>query len=402
MTKKVTAKNETKIQVKPSKKKVAYALNMCMVSLSQIVDYGDVNVLQQEYDAILNNLNIENVPKDDALLRAFKQILDACHFYLLHSIDKEILKKKQEARLKGALCKAVGGGNIFAILGSPNPWVIAASAASVVGVMAVKYKTERDKAKLENEIEEWELDKTALEQLHNLRRTLFETAWRLCEVHDLPLGYRLSEKMISVYDAAVADVNPISRYERLSVLEDRFAFEAYPLFYYYKGRAALEASEVYSESSDAYRHSAKEAFEKFFALNQINDLLREDVITASAYLDAASLAETRDEMFKCVVKAQENAGLNCEVVQACAFRYLYLMKDTSPVAGSLGKKERESCVRNCVWCLRYLISCFFFLFSFFVIFFYIIIICFGIIECGGEVRLQAFFDKCLIFSGKNV
>lgn len=32
------------------------ALNMCMVSLSQIVDYNDTNVLRQEYDAILNNL----------------------------------------------------------------------------------------------------------------------------------------------------------------------------------------------------------------------------------------------------------------------------------------------------------------------------------------------------------
>ena len=38
--------------------KAAYALNMCMVSLSQIVDYNDINILKQEYDAILNNLNI--------------------------------------------------------------------------------------------------------------------------------------------------------------------------------------------------------------------------------------------------------------------------------------------------------------------------------------------------------
>ena len=27
-------------------------------SLSQIVDYNDINILKQEYDAILNNLNI--------------------------------------------------------------------------------------------------------------------------------------------------------------------------------------------------------------------------------------------------------------------------------------------------------------------------------------------------------
>ena len=72
-----------------------YALNLCMVSLSQIVDYADINVLKQEYDSILNNLNLEVMPKDEALLTAIKQILDTCHFYILHQKDKELLAKKQ-------------------------------------------------------------------------------------------------------------------------------------------------------------------------------------------------------------------------------------------------------------------------------------------------------------------
>ena len=38
----------------------AYALNMCTVSISQIIDYNDVYILEQEYDAILNNTNIRN------------------------------------------------------------------------------------------------------------------------------------------------------------------------------------------------------------------------------------------------------------------------------------------------------------------------------------------------------
>lgn len=32
--------------------KSAYALNLCTVSISQIVDYDDLNILEQEYDAI--------------------------------------------------------------------------------------------------------------------------------------------------------------------------------------------------------------------------------------------------------------------------------------------------------------------------------------------------------------
>ena len=34
--------------------KAAYALNMCTVSVSQIIDYSDLNILEQEYEAILN------------------------------------------------------------------------------------------------------------------------------------------------------------------------------------------------------------------------------------------------------------------------------------------------------------------------------------------------------------
>ena len=34
--------------------KAAYALNLCTVSVSQIIDYADVNILEQEYETILN------------------------------------------------------------------------------------------------------------------------------------------------------------------------------------------------------------------------------------------------------------------------------------------------------------------------------------------------------------
>ena len=39
----------------------AYALNLCAVSVSQIIDYNDINILDQEYDNILNNLKIVKI-----------------------------------------------------------------------------------------------------------------------------------------------------------------------------------------------------------------------------------------------------------------------------------------------------------------------------------------------------
>ena len=57
------------------KLRAAYALNMCMVSISQIIDYDDLYILEQEYEQILNNLNIEMMPKDEALLKIIKQFI---------------------------------------------------------------------------------------------------------------------------------------------------------------------------------------------------------------------------------------------------------------------------------------------------------------------------------------
>ena len=54
--------------------RAAYALNMCTVSVSQIIDYNDEYILEQEYDAILNNLNLENIPKDEALLNILTEL----------------------------------------------------------------------------------------------------------------------------------------------------------------------------------------------------------------------------------------------------------------------------------------------------------------------------------------
>lgn len=71
----------------------AYALNLWTVSISQIIDYNDVNVLEQEYNTIMNNLNLENMPDDEALLDVIKEIMDEISFLRISEGDKKILEK---------------------------------------------------------------------------------------------------------------------------------------------------------------------------------------------------------------------------------------------------------------------------------------------------------------------
>lgn len=381
-----------------SKYKAAYALNACMVSLSQIVDYNDINILNQEYDILLNNLNLQNIIKDEAMLNALKQILDTCHFYLLHAKDKEMLKKKQAARMKGALGRALGGANVLAIFGTPNPYAIAAGVLAMAGVAAVRYKSERDKAKLENELEEWQLERTALEQLHNLRRTLFETAWRLSEHYDFNDNWRLTERQIKIYNDTLANPDPLGRLESLTLIEDQF--EAYPIFWYYKARAALETASAYrtkemlhegevektldygedQELYDRFMRESAVALDRFIEIQSKNVIFRTDTLAASAYLDKAFLVkagasrskkcciqkasaghvfvdndERALEIMENVDKARSIAGTDLEILQVCATYYLGLHEYFY-----FSKKNHGQCVENCYkgakYCLRVLLN----------------------------------------------
>jgi hypothetical protein len=383
---------------KKKQMRAACALNMCMVSLSQIVDYQDLEILKMEYDSVLNNLNLEKVVKDESLLKALQAIMDACHFYILHAKEKEILKKKQQARLKSALGNAIGGGNVIAIFGKGNPWAIAAGAAAMIGVAAVNYKSQRDKAKLENEIDEWQLERSALEQLHNLRRTLFETAWRFAEKYNYPDFWRLTEKQISVYNEIIRIPDPLTRYENLLQIKDNFEaypnfeaysnFEAYPIFWYSLGRAALETSDAYRPDAgegerkrviaygdgdkslqEKYRGKALEAYAEFTRRHRENNLMREDVIAASAYLDHAQLCDssTREglaNILKDTDSACKLAPMDEEILQSCAFRYLQLYaksEDLRDWKGPDGQRKISDAViglipKNAEKCLRFLLD----------------------------------------------
>lgn len=179
--------------------------------------------------------------------------------------------------------------------------------------------------------EEWRLERSALEQLHGLRRTLFETAWRLADTYQFPDEWRLTEKQISQYDRILMDPDALRRYYRLEVLDK--SFSKYPIFWYHKARAALEVTwEKAPDGSNKYEDALCSHFkqEALAALEEFDrqyiPLMREDIIAASAYMDMIQLmeyrGECRDKVLTLIQKAERMAGSNYDILQMCAYRYL--------------------------------------------------------------------------------
>lgn len=324
------------------KLKAAYALNMCTVSVSQIVDYNDIYVLEQEYDAILNNLNLKQMPKDEALLRIISELLNTITFFRIQEIQKQQIEKKYQQRLKNAIWSAVPN---LSVVVSGNPVAIAVSLATQIGSGYMNYRKEKAKAAADKDDSEIELQITAIEQLNALRRELFTTAWRLADEYDFDDEWRITEKQIKQYNDILRDPDEYRKYARLEAVADRF--KAYPPFWYFYGHTAnyiaemarnemngnlLETDEdkaLYFQNAavaKTYTDYAKSHYEYYYSLCN-NNILREDQLTATfalEYVDILWNDENRniDKIHDLLQLAERMAPNSFDIIQLCAISHL--------------------------------------------------------------------------------
>ena len=308
------------------KLRAAYALNMCTVSVSQIVDYNDEYILEQEYEAILNNLNLEQMPKDEALLNILVKLLNVITFFRIDKIKREQIEKKYQRSVKNAIWSAVP--NIGVIVAG-DPVTVGLSLATQVGIGYMNYRKAKANALSEKEDSEVELRITAMEQFNALRRELFTTAWRLADEYEFPDRYRITERQITQYNEILMDTDEVRKYERLAAIQDKF--EAYLPFWYFMGHTAKYIAEDKTNGfNDAarkyYLEQARDHFERYDSLNSFN-ILREDEITASfalEYVDLLLMDEQpdMDKVRGLIETAVRMAGNANDILELCAVAYL--------------------------------------------------------------------------------
>lgn len=318
--------------------KAAYALNLCTVSISQIIEYNDLRFMDKEYDNILNNLNLEMMPKDEALLDVLKQILDVITFFKIQDKERQLLDKEYQQKMKDAIWSAAPNPSVI-MSGGSGGWIgLAVTAAISVGTGYMNYRKEKAKIGLEQERKEWELERSLMEQLHGLRRQLFETSWRLADEYKFSDNLRLTERQIKQFNEMLQDDDSLRQYYRLEYVKDQY--QAYPPFLYYLGSAALNVAKKfeYDDSvSKQYLEKANAHFDEFFEKIKVqNKLLREDPVVAQCAFEYIATIELKDskklltidqnekkrligEKLDCAVKS---SGNSLDVLQMCALNYL--------------------------------------------------------------------------------
>ncbi|MBR2256228.1 MAG: hypothetical protein IJ899_02600 [Blautia sp.] len=303
----------------------AYALNLCTVSVSQIIAYADTTVLEQEYETILNNLNLEYMPKDEALLEIIKRLLETITFFRIQESEKEFIEKEYQQKMKNAIWTAVP--NLALLVAGGNPISMGVSLASQVGIGYMNYRKNRAQYNLDRDQQLWKLQRSAVEQFEGLQQQLFEAAWRLADKYNFPDAFRLTEKQIKQYNAILMDEDIVRKYERLDAMREHFA--AYPPFWYYFGNTANAIANssdlgISEEAKEQFRLEAKKYFAYFQKSNEYN-LLREDAISAACnleYVDLLDPVADHDQILKLIDDAARYAGNSFDVHQLCAISYL--------------------------------------------------------------------------------
>ena len=324
------------------KLKAAYALNMCTVSVSQMVDYHDSYIMEQEYDAILNNLNLKEIPKDEALLNIIKELLNTITYFRIQEVKKRQIDKRYEQRMSNAIWSAIPNPTNIIYGKGAN---IAFSLVTQLGTGYMNYRKEKANAKLEKYDNDVELEITAIEQLNALKRELFTTAWRLADEYDFDDKLRLTEKQIKQYNEILMDQDEYRKYSRLESIANNF--NAYPPFWYFYGHTAnyiaenaktrIKNNKQNSEDekkeykkdcaiSEEYTRKAHEHFEHYWSLCK-NSILREDQITASFALEYVDILwQEKDKDTKKIKAlfnlAEKMAPTSFDILQLCAISYL--------------------------------------------------------------------------------
>ncbi len=335
---------------KDMKMNAAYALNLCTVSVSQIIDYDDLNVMEQEYDAILNNLNLENMPHDEALLKILKQILDTITFFRIQEGDRRIMDMKYRQKMRNAIWSAAP--NFGLIVAGGNPVTMAISLASQVGIGYMNYRKTKAENNLDYKEQQWKLQRTAIEQLNGLQRELLDTAWRLADAYGFEDELRLSEKQIKHYDSILMDDNAMRKFDRLEAVKSYFG--AYPPFWYFIGNTANEiardkALDISDDTKAYYGDKAKEYFAKFWETNRF-PLLREDQLASACALEYADIllddGNNQEQVLDLIDKAVKFAGNTWDVLQLCAIGYLRAgaNEKAMPILNSLVNEKYNSSV----------------------------------------------------------
>ncbi len=249
-----------------AKLQVLQSLNLIAVSLTHIITYNDKVVLDQEYNTIINNLNLSNIPDAD-IITLLQELMDLLTSSKIRDHDREYILTRFDKNIQNELKNRVRS-RIFDTDLVLNPYAGILTAVLRTGSFYFNYRAQMDTYAKEKVEGKWAIEAKTMEGLNNFYKKLLKYSWDLMRRYNLPDEWRLNEKQLSDYTDILKEPDLDRRYRKLERIEN--SFQKFPPYWYYRGQAAQEIGK---------NEAALDCFNKFQQINQ--KILRKDPYAAS-------------------------------------------------------------------------------------------------------------------------
>ena len=257
----------------------ALALNYCRNSLVKIQSYNDRIVLDEEYNNIINNIDLSKI-KDEEIIELLEELLDTLSFYKLKEGDETILRTKYEKKVSNTFYSSFSGMTNIIYVGGGNPYAMAAAAVTKIGGTYANYRKNLVEYREELDDELWKLEKEAIEEINDIQKRFLRNSWLLMQKRQIPDIWRLTDSQLEEYVEILKDQKIDRRLRKLN--RKAKYFQAYPPYWYYMAITALEANK---------KDSATDALIKFENIHR--GFFREDNIYTSALMNNILLLDSK-------------------------------------------------------------------------------------------------------------
>lgn len=204
----------------------AMTLNYLHGSLNKIVLYNDKVVLEEEYNNIINNLNL-TVIDDEELVEVITYLMDTLTQFRLSEMDRAQFRKEYEEKLEAALTDSLSG---LANIRGSNPVELGINAVLNIGSAYFNYKKAQEGFKRGLEKSNYSLDKKAITDLNTIRKEFILTYWEIMKRYNMPDNWRVSEKQFSRLINILKDTDGEKKYRQLLRMKDELS--VLPMYWY--------------------------------------------------------------------------------------------------------------------------------------------------------------------------
>lgn len=231
-------------KIEISKEQVISQMNYCVNSITNIVHYKSMTLLEHEIDQLLNNLTMEQVVGLYEVQSFRSEMIERISALQITEEERRTMMRIQELKRENLLYQSISNALSPTLLITGGPGTIkqiAFTAIVTAARTAVEYKSAANEADIEELQAMWQYRKEDLKNFAELRKDALNLVYSLFQKYGLNERDRLTESTSTLLSQIIAEKDPHAKIRKLR--DNKQTFDGIADYHYHLGMAYVDASE---------------------------------------------------------------------------------------------------------------------------------------------------------------